>query len=345
MNYYLIFLIIIIITYICISKILKFKNKDIIFLNVAFIEMLLFLGFRDTTIGIDLQNYIPYFNIINGLNLDNLFYLPLERGYVILNKLVGLVGGENVFLFVVAFISLLGVYYSIKKYSKNYMLSVFIYITFQFYIFIFSGLRQGIAFSIVWLSLKYVKERKLVKFILIVLLASMFHKTALIFLPVYFIANKRITLKYVLLFLVVFISMLILKVQLVTFVTSFLYSTYAVSNTSGGYSLLVLLFAVFVFFILIRNKKIENFRDNDIWFNMLIVAILIQTLASTQGNIARLTMYYSFSVVLLIPNVLDSLKDKKQKIFIEAIVYISLFIFYFISIQNEANYMPYKLFF
>ena len=225
------------------------------------------------------------------------------------------------------------------------MLSIFIYITFQFYIFAFSGLRQSIAYSIVWLSLIFVKQRKFIKFILMVLLASTFHKTAFIFLPIYFIANKKITLKYILLFFSAFMGMLVLKVPLVTFITRYLYSTYEVSNSAGGYTLLILLLAIFIFFILIRNKKIENFRDNDIWFNMLIIAILIQTLASTQGNIARLTMYYSFSIVFLIPNVLSTLEDKKQKILMEAIVYICLFVFYFITIQNETSYIPYKLFF
>lgn len=99
-----------------------------------------------------------------------------------------------------------------------------------------------------------------------------------------------------------------------------------------------------MFCILIRNRKKDNFRENDIWFNMLIGAILIQSLASIQGNIARLTMYYSYSLVFLIPNVTKDLDDKKQRILIEGIIYALLLMFFIINIQSELLYIPYKTF-
>ena len=345
MNYYLLFLILIVVTYIFIERILNLKNKEKIFLNVAFLEMLVFLGIRDVTIGTDLKNYIPYFEMIKQADWNNFFILPFEKGYFILNKILGAIGGENFFLFVIAFISLYGVYFSIKRYSQNYFCSIFIFITFQFYIFLFSGLRQSIAFSIIWISIKYIKERKIIKFLLLVLLASTFHKTAIIFIPVYWIANKNITVRYFSLFLITLISIFIMKGTLVTLITRYMYKEYEVSSSTGGYTLLIILFIILLFFILIRNQKIEKYKENNIWFNMLMIAILIQSLASTQGNIARLTMYYSYSIIFLIPNILETLEDKKQKMLIEIVIYILLFVFFLVNTQIDTLYMPYKTFF
>lgn len=345
MNYYLLLLILIIFTYIFIEKVLNIKNRENVFLIVAFIEMLLFLGLRDITIGTDLKNYIPYFNIIKQAKWNNLFILKLEKGYILLNKIISIFGNENFFLFVVAIITLSGVYFSIKRFSKNYFFSVFIFITFQFYIFQFSGLRQAIAFSIVLMSLKYIQERKLFKFIITIIIASTFHKTAIIFIPAYWITKNKITIKSIAIFLVTFILLYIVKGQILMLITKYIYSTYDVSKTAGGYIMLVLLFGIFIFFTLIRNKNAEFDKNNDIWFNMLMIAILIQSLASVQGNIARLTMYYSYSLLFLIPNVVHNIEKSNQRVLIKTIIYILLLCFFITNIQIDTLYIPYKTFF
>ena len=129
------------------------------------------------------------------------------------------------------------------------------------------------------------------------------------------------------------------------FITKYMYSTYDVSTTAGGYTMLVLLFGIFIFFTLIRNKNAEVDKNNDIWFNMLMISILIQSLASTQGNIARLTMYYSYSLLFLIPNEVHNIENSKQRILVKTIVYVLLLCFFITNIQMETLYIPYKTFF
>ena len=283
--------------------------------------------------------------MIKEADWSNLFILKFEKGYIVLNKIISVFGNENFFLFVVATITLSGVYFSIKRYSKNYFFSVFIFITFQFFIFQFSGLRQSIAFSIVLMSLKYIQERKLFKFIITIIIASTFHKTAIIFIPAYWMVKNRITPKSICIFLETFIFLYIVKGPILMFITKYMYSTYDVSTTAGGYTMLVLLFGIFIFFTLIRNKNAEVDKNNDIWFNMLMISILIQSLASTQGNIARLTMYYSYSLLFLIPNEVHNIENSKQRILVKTIVYVLLLCFFITNIQMETLYIPYKTFF
>ena len=47
----------------------------------------------------------------------------------------------------------------------------------------FSGLRQAIAFSIVFISYDYIREQKLFKFLVTVILAALFHKSAIFLFP------------------------------------------------------------------------------------------------------------------------------------------------------------------
>lgn len=346
MIYYLLLLIIISITYLLTNYLIKNENKKTIFLSVAFIEMLLFLGLRDTSVGIDLKNYIPFFNLFKDSGWDIVLRIKLEKGYIIYNKLIGLVGGENLFLFITALVSLFGVYFSILKYSKNYFLSTFIFITMHFYIFLFSGLRQAIAYSIIWISLKYIKERKLLKFLTLVLIATTFHKTAIIFLPVYFLSNKKLTHKYLIIFLIVILMTFIFKLQIFNIITKLVYGNYAAIQNGGGYKLLLLLIIIFVgsLYILYKKNNKEEQEQNNIWLNMLLIGILVQTLASIEGNIARLTMYFEYSIIFLIPNIIEEIDDKKIRIFLKCIVYILLTVYFVISIQNSTSYIPYKMF-
>lgn len=346
MMYYLLLLIIISITYLLTNYLIKNENKKTIFLSIAFIELLLFLGLRDTSVGIDLKNYIPFFNLFKDSGWDIVLRIKLEKGYIIYNKLIGLVGGENLFLFITALVSLIGVYFSILKYSKNYFLSTFIFITMHFYIFLFSGLRQAIAYSIIWISLKYIKERKLLKFIILILIAISFHKTAIIFLPVYFLANKKITVKYVSIFASASLVTFVFRTQIIDLIKRFIYSNYTMSQSYGGYKLLLLLIMIFAgsLYILYKKNNNEEQEQNRIWLNMLLIGILVQTLASIEGNIARLTMYFEYAIIFLIPNIIEEIDDRKVKIFLKCIVYTLLTVYFIISIQSSTSYIPYKMF-
>ena len=81
-----------------------------------------------------------------------------------------------------------------------------LFITFETYTLTFGILRQAIALSISLLAFNFLDKRKPIKFILLVLFASLFHKTAAIFLlayPFLFIkVNKKVIVIFT--FIVIF---------------------------------------------------------------------------------------------------------------------------------------------
>lgn len=54
-----------------------------------------------------------------------------------------------------------------------------------------SAIRQCLAMCIFIIAIKYIQERKAVKYILLILLASLFHTSALVLLPVYIFVNDK----------------------------------------------------------------------------------------------------------------------------------------------------------
>lgn len=347
MSYYLVNLLILVVIYlICCACIKNKEKKQKIFFFVAFIQLFLFLGLRRIDVGVDLQNYIPFLNRVINFNYEELFTIGFEPGYNVYCRIImGIFDNKQVFLIITAAITLLGAGYFIYKNSKNYFFSIFIYVTFQFYIFLFSGLRQSIAISILLLSTKFIKERKLIKFIILVFLAGMFHKSAFIFLPAYFIAYKKITTKYLITIVGIGVMLFLFREYIMLFVTRYLYTGYDnFDNQGGGYGLLLLLFILFIVAFYFKKNTLEIDNTNIIWYNYSIIAILIQMLASIEGNVARLTMYYSISMVILIPNVLEAIKPKEISYVGKIILMVLLFVFLLNGVQSENAYMPYKFF-
>ena len=85
-----------------------------------------------------------------------------------------------------------------KKYAKNYYLASILFMALIFF-FSFTYLRQMFAAAIIGLSIKYIIEREFLKFCAILLIAFSFHNSAIIFFPMYFIANKKYSKTHILL--------------------------------------------------------------------------------------------------------------------------------------------------
>ena len=88
-----------------------------------------------------------------------------------------------------------------------------------------------------------------------------------------------------------------------------------------------------------------NLKKNEIFIGMLMITIPLQILATTQGLIARLSLYFSFSILILIPNALEVEKNENIKKVLYFFYYASLFFFYYFEILGNTMYVPYQFLF
>ena len=349
MNFYIIFLLTILIEYILLTLIIKNKEKkNEIFLILSFLQMFIILAIRNIDVGIDLQNYIPFYERCETYSWAQILEPGLkEYGYRIYNKILSLLAiSDQLFFSLTAGISLIGVYFVIKKYSKNYFLSTYIYIAFDFYIFIFSGLRQSIALSIGMIAIKFIEEQKFFKFIILILLASTFHISALILIPMYFMKNIKVKPKMFPVILLIYFMLFIMRKYIISIILTFVYSNYSISNTGNGYAYLLLLMAIVTMITIYKRQYIKQEGLNNLFYNNLLVATLIQIFASAQGEVARLTMYYSIYMIIAIPNFIKSINEEEQRYAVEIMTVILLFIYFLISTTQNLNLYPiYSAFF
>ena len=177
-------------------------------LNFAFILISVFLGIRYMW-GNDLPEYVDSFNEINSYANQSIFDLSTidyrngkETGWVILNilcKPIGFLGMQILLVFFQNYI----LYRFVKENVSPhwYWLSLFIYCFGTNYMILSASmLRQFLAMCIFVLASKFIIERKLMLFVILIAIASTIHKSALVLFPCYLIGyfNFRFKVKHLL---------------------------------------------------------------------------------------------------------------------------------------------------
>ena len=97
----------------------------------------------------------------------------------------------QLFIFITALITNILIVIVLYKYSRMFELSLYVYITYGMYLTSMNGIRQFLAAAIVFTATKYLFNGDWKKYIVVVLVASTFHQSALILLPIYFLVRRK----------------------------------------------------------------------------------------------------------------------------------------------------------
>ena len=318
----------------------KSVNRKSVYLPIIILS--LFAGIRSYKVGTDSENYVQYF--VNDINMYNYsFNKDIEYGYQLIEYSLLNFTHNYFWLFFITAIFFISCYlYIIKKYSVDYWFSIFFFLTLGTYTFFFNGLRQGLAMAITALALPFLLDKKFIKFFLVVLLASAFHKTALFVLPFYFIVNSNIKVIYKVIFS--FLTSLAVSKFLVNYVASLnpRYEGYKqVSDESGGY--LVLGFYVVMIILIYTIIHFYRIRDEQTlkiftFYSVGTASIVpIAALGSAASGPQRLISYFTWTLILLLPIVVKKVGNK----FISLLAFLFSIIYFYMTTQAFSNLAPY----
>lgn len=320
--------------------------KRIYFVLVT-IQLSLVAGLRDVNIGIDTRNYEIIFKNASLMNLKDILKYPteVEKGYMILQNLsFKLFPDFNVFLILVSFIFISSVAILIYRNSYEPCLSFIFFIGLGFYTFSMTGIRQTLAIAIILFSFEFIKKRKLIPFLLIVALASTIHTSALIFLPAYFIAYKRITKLYLISTVVSIPAAFLLKGPIFSFVSKVSGYGYIPISNDGPYKLIALMITVFIVGFILRESILEQNSDSIIFYNMSLISILIGMLTFVNPAALRIAFYYHIYLILFIPKIIMSISDKKLRNIIYGLSLIGILFLEFKGLKSSTSLVPYIFF-
>lgn len=324
------------------------RKGDFLITIVLLLQLILIAALRNESVGADTLGYSDYFTIIRDNSLQHcLDYLRLEPLYVVYNKALSFFSSDPRILIVANSVIIYTVIVnSIYKYSPVIWISIFLFVSLGFFDSSLNVSRQWMAITITVISYPYIIERKLYKFIICIVIAFLFHYSAILFMIVYPLYNFKITWKYVAL---VVLSALIIRTVAAAVYFYILSFTYAadmeVDLGSGGYGMLTMLSATMLCGMFLKPKHLSD--EERLFYHLMILAASLQILSLTVSIFVRVVLYFQLGMIFYIPIIIKHQKSIVVKTIISSFIIIMTSIFYFgivISPATRQGTVPYLFF-
>lgn len=320
---------------------------------IALLLIAFIVGFR-YEVGVDWEGYKTDFEFIKARPHLHFTDQYMEPGFFYINKIIADWGLSYEWMFFT--VALLTWYFFFISVPK-YLLPLFIFFLFvdEYFFWGMNGVRQFAAMSIWLVAIKYIINKNLLKYILLMVIASLFHRSALILLPFYFIPYIKLNKK--LLWIGLFLGSLIIgtssvfvnmvesiiiwlgqKIEVIGIYVRYIDSNRFVINeeTQAGLGFLFKILVNFLI-ILISGKVIKQHPKTAIYFILFFIGAILFNLSYNILLLGRINNYFMIirSVILAIA-VWYYWKNPKYRYAV--IGFCSLYFFLFLrAILNSSN--------
>lgn len=290
-----------------------------------FLPLFILSALRGETVGGDLKNYLPGFDDASKADsFEHLMWTTnTEPGFKILNWIISVLSPTHrMFIIVTSIISLIGPAYLIYKYSKSPLFSSLLYFSLGFYTNTFNNVRQSVALSLCLFAIPLVVERKLLKFLIIVILAATIHYSAGIFIILYPLSKCINGIKSIIISLIAgFTLFYLLRISIRRIIINSIFVRYdpetIMNDSSGGWGLLFFYCIVLILEVIMYVKKKKNLSKDELYYcNFFIVlqvlAVLLQMYATMWTSMMRATLYFYIPIIVAVPFYLNMFKKNNR---------------------------------
>lgn len=350
MVYYIIFGILLIITLMIETNEKKYWHLESLMIILTLILLVFFAGFRYNT-GFDYSSYETIYRQIvwDGMSFGETINSGLtEPAYSILNWFIS--SSFKVFVFIIALLGIVPKMMYYYKLEHHRFFCVWLYFASIFVFYDMGVIRQGIAIGILYYSIRYIKERKAKKFWVLVIIAAMFHLTALMFIPLYYLGNRRFSSKiyYGVSIIALFLSTGIVRgimLKMVAYIPSpyvvYKLNYYLNQSSANMMTSIIKRILVLVLFIVFFERKAN--KNDDVWLyvNGYTLSILFTGMFSFVeiiGGRGTAALYYL--QIFVFAELLYKCKKRDKRILILGVVAV-LFLSTMRGVVNASSVTPY----
>lgn len=288
------------------------------------------LALKGEGVGADTDQYTRMFEATQ-FDLFDKYYDRIEGGYrlflIVLTKIFD--NPQWQYIIFAAFTLIVFIYF-LERNSCKPEWFVLMFLALNLYAFYMTGIRQAFAMTICLLAYEKIKQKKLIWFLLLVALAMSFHMAAMFFIPAYFIAHLKTTKAKIPLYIIVLIIAAIYNEELFMFAGDAFELEYGIEETGNGYVMIGLMFIITVLSFL-RLKTLIAYNENNkylIQLNVVHMGLWMLRLFSRTAE--RPTMFYTFFTILLVEQLIMSIKNKETRAIVNVGVtgFATLYFFY-----------------
>lgn len=333
---------------------IKRSNSLIRFMAVSI--PILLVGLR-VDVGTDYDSYVLLYHKFSDMSYSDILATTgdgsLEIGYFSLIKLASIFTNDAWLMFMLAAILTIGIaYMAIKRLSpKNIPLAFLLYLLILVP-FVMNGIRQGIAVSIVFFAYSYIIRGKPVKYIVTILVASLFHTSALALLPLYLLrfitVKKRIDAPFTLMLSILLGTLTVILIPVILAFISVIpalsvYLRYEGWETGIGRLTLFLMAALAITVIVSYRRLTYNYPTMQLMAAIFFLEFASVFLGGISAAFLRMSFYFAIGGLVYMANIPSIFsKDTRRIIQFIIILYGVLYFTYFFYICGYSEIFPYK---
>lgn len=326
------------------------KGVQYLLWGMLVLTLAAFAGFRGDFVGADTFAYVSDFeNLVRAgqfWRADS----SAEFGYKVLLGLARWISTDPTTHLVITSLLASTLYATaIYRLSKDPALSLFLFIAFGFFVFHMNGLRQGLALGVYMHAIPTILKGQFGRYVILVLIAAMFHKTAYFLLPLYPLFRLGFSVWSFLLTVITSATLVLSLNPLFALagLVSARYSGYGQRTETGGSLLAMFFIALAGLFIALRPfVKFEFREDYNKYLMILIFGAVIYGLVlitSSYVEITRMALYFTCTLVFLWPIVLRSIDGTLARLCISTGLIVGACGFYAIFLSQIGGYIPYTI--
>lgn len=283
-------------------------------------------GLRHANVGPDTPTYFMNFKILETKSWSDLFSnyynayvlgIARDPSYPIIAKpFTYFAGGWQLFLLFAAGVYFYALYKFLTRYIESFpgMLLAFTFCISLFHIIPLSGMRQQFTMAISMFLPSLIERKKVIKYVIVVLVGSTIHTSLLFVLPLYFLYHylpvnpkKFLILSFLCIPIVAITAKSILR-YIVSFSYNEYYAGYITEDTSGAFRYIIF-FTLIVFIAIYYFDKIR-LKSKRLFCCALIMISLTIPLIVVNGAMIRISQYFTIYAMLFIPYIIQHSNDK-----------------------------------
>lgn len=324
------------------------KNPQKSQLIFAGIVIVLFWGSVDARdFGTDIMNY--YNNAVNAGRWGHSEYLRrtnFEDGYATFVWLVAhIFKNPQVLLFIQHAFVTFSVFRFIYRNSKDVFLSLVAYICLGSFGMFSYAFRQAFALAICLFALEAIQKKKNLLAVLLILFATLFHQTALVFLPVIFLSGRKLNSKNIFFFSVFMLIIAFSLDRILPSANEFFDMDYGERGASSLIGGLINIFIYVVAFVLFyyKYKMSPSFKEErmdrlSIFIFLSIIGFVLYVCRFYALAMERVAYYFLPAFCIIFAEGLTTFESKRIKDFPVLFVLLSVALFLYRSNTSLGTY-------
>lgn len=327
------------------------RGVGLVLWSFVILYLTLFAGWRAETVGADTAAYIQRIELLQlaGSIWEKSTTEPGYKAIVALGLRFG--NSPHAVLLLLSFIAVLTYIVSVIKLSVQPAVSFFFFITYGYFLFHLNGARQGLAFGFYLLAIVAVLRGRLLTYVGWVLVGALFHTSALLTLPLYFVFRIGYSLFNMCIMFAV-AAVFYFSADILFSIAGLVnerYVTYGDRTETGGALLALFYFVHAAFFILWRGWiQDRDLGDYDrllmiMMFGTMIHLVVFVTNSYVEMN--RLALYFTAASVFLWPMVFRSSVTATSKNIVIFAGFASGLLFFYFFLSKIGGYAPYRMYF